>query len=113
LTLLGHLAIISGPILLPYLNTIISQLVEILQDQSSTTKREAALRTLGIIASNTGCVVDIYEMYPAILDIMINLLKSEQNAVLRRETIKLIGILGALDPYKQRVNYLLSFKSIL
>ncbi|KAJ5666232.1 uncharacterized protein N7477_008680, partial [Penicillium maclennaniae] len=41
-----------------------------------------------------------YLEYPHLLDVLINIIKTEQTGSLRKETIKLVGVLGALDPYK-------------
>ncbi|KAI7538291.1 TOR1 phosphatidylinositol 3-kinase, partial [Hortaea werneckii] len=37
-----------------------------------------------------------------LLDILVNIVKNEPQGQLRRETIRLMGILGALDPYKHQ-----------
>ena len=39
-----------------------------------------------------------------LLDILLRFLKTEQIPSIRRETIRVLGILGALDPYKQKVH---------
>ncbi|KAL1915020.1 uncharacterized protein VTP21DRAFT_7725 [Calcarisporiella thermophila] len=101
-SVLSELARVGGEDLIPFLEDLMPIIMETLQDQSSTTKRDAALRTLGHLASNTGFVVDPYVKYPMLLPVLLNFLRQEQNFSIRRETMKLIGILGALDPYQQR-----------
>lgn len=101
---LGELAAVSGEDIAPHLDELMPLIMETLQDQSSSAKRDAALKTLGQLASNTGFVIDPYIKYPALLNILINILKTEQSAIIRRETVKLMGILGALDPYKHKVS---------
>ncbi|RUP43431.1 hypothetical protein BC936DRAFT_137191, partial [Jimgerdemannia flammicorona] len=101
---LGELATVGGEDMMPYLDNLMPLIIDTLQDQSSSTKRDAALKTLGQLASNTGFVIEPYHKYPALLDILINILKTEQNNSIRRETVKLLGILGALDPYKHKMN---------
>ncbi|KAI9000239.1 armadillo-type protein [Gaertneriomyces semiglobifer] len=103
LAALGELAEVGGDRLLPFLGDLMPVVMETLQDQSSSTKREAALRTLGQVSSNTGWVVEPYLKYPNLLGILIDILKTEQSADIRRETVKVIGILGALDPYKHKI----------
>ncbi|KAJ3103710.1 phosphatidylinositol kinase- protein kinase tor1 [Phlyctochytrium bullatum] len=103
LTALGELSQVGCEDLLPYVDDIIPMIIETLQDQSSSTKREAALRTLGQLASNTGVVIQPYIKYPNLLNLLINILKSEQSSVIRREAVKVIGILGALDPYRHKL----------
>ncbi|ORX99768.1 PtdIns-3-kinase tor2 [Basidiobolus meristosporus CBS 931.73] len=103
LNAIGELALVGGEDMLDYLDDLLPLIMETLQDQSSSTKRDAALRALGQIASNTGFVIDPYLNYPNLLDILIDMLKTEQSLSLRRETVKLLGILGALDPYKHKM----------
>ena len=73
-----------------------------LQDLASPKKREAALCTLGQLASNSGYVITPYNEHPELLTILVNIVKNEPPGDLRRETIRLMGILGALDPYKHQ-----------
>ena len=48
-------------------------------------------------------MIDPYLKYPNLLGILITFLKTEQQLSIRRETMKVLGILGALDPYKHTV----------
>lgn len=102
---LGELATVGGEDLIPYIPQLMPLIIETLQDQSSTSKRDAALRTLGQLASNAGYVIEPYIQYPQLLPILVNIVKTEQTGYLRKETIKLMGILGALDPYRHQVSY--------
>jgi len=99
---IGELALI-GEDMIPYLDDLFPMIIETLQDQSNITKREVALKTLGQLASNTGYIIEPYIKYPNLLNILISILKTEQNMVIRRQTVKVMGILGALDPYKHKV----------
>ncbi|KAI5794446.1 armadillo-type protein [Peziza echinospora] len=99
---LGELACVGGEDMIPYIPKLMPLIIETIQDQSSPTKRDAALRTLGQLASNSGYVIDPYIEYPQLLTILVNIVKTEQTGFLRRETIKLLGILGAMDPYKHQ-----------
>src|SRR5277367_3488207 len=58
------------------------------------------MHTLGSLAINAGYVIDPYLDHPELLVILINIIKSEPQEYLRMNDIKLVGILGALDPYK-------------
>ncbi|TPX21097.1 phosphatidylinositol kinase- protein kinase tor1 [Coccidioides immitis] len=100
---IGEIATIGGEGMKQYLAQIMPIILEALQDLSSPSKREAALRTLGQLASNAGYVIEPYKEYPQLLAVLINIIKTEQAGSLRKETIKLIGTLGALDPYKYQV----------
>ncbi|KAH8170261.1 FAT domain-containing protein [Sarocladium implicatum] len=98
---IGELATVGGEDMLPYKDRLMPIIIDALQDQSSTSKREAALHALGQLASNSGYVIAPYLEYPQLLEILQGIIRTEgQRGPLRQETIKLLGILGALDPYK-------------
>lgn len=103
LTAIGQLARVGNADLLPYVSQLMDVIMETLQDQSSSSKREAALKTLAQLSSNTGWVLEPYLKYPNLLDILIGILKTEQAPAIRRETIKVMGVLGALDPYRHKI----------
>ncbi|TRY96882.1 hypothetical protein DNTS_015423 [Danionella cerebrum] len=65
---------------------------------------QVALWTLGQQVASTGYVVEPYRKYPSLLEVLLNFLKTEQNQGIRREAIRVLGLLGALDPYKHKVN---------
>ncbi|RYC60186.1 hypothetical protein CHU98_g6031 [Xylaria longipes] len=100
---IGELATVGGEDMLPYKGKLMPIIIDALQDQSSIAKREAALHTLGQLASNSGYVIDPYLEYPQLLELLQNIIRAEpQRGPLRQETIKLMGILGALDPYRHQ-----------
>ena len=103
---LGELARVGGEELKPHLDELVSLTVTQLSSvpvHSSLAKRDAALKTLGRIASNTGYVMNPYLAYPTLLGSMVKILKTEQAPPVRRETIRVLGILGALDPYRHKL----------
>ena len=99
---LGDLATVGGEDMVKYIPELMKIIIRNLQDLSSVRKREAALSTLGLLASNSGYVIDPYTDHPELLTILVNIVKTETTGNLRRETIRLMGILGALDPYKHQ-----------
>ncbi|RDA95477.1 hypothetical protein CP533_5392 [Ophiocordyceps camponoti-saundersi (nom. inval.)] len=100
---IGELATVGGEDMLPYKDRLMPLIIDALQDQSSNMKREAALNALGHLASNSGYVIEPYLEYPQLLEILQGIIRTEgQRGPLRQETIKLMGILGALDPYKHQ-----------
>lgn len=100
---IGELSKVSGEDMMPYFGELMQLILETLQDQSSASKRDAALRTLGQLSSSSGYVIDPLLDYPQLLGILVSILKSsDQNINLKRETVRVMGILGALDPYKHR-----------
>ena len=102
---IGELCHIGGEELLPYINIVLPLIIETLQDPSSSTRREASLKALRQISSSTGFVIDPYTNYPNLLNILINILKTDQSAAIKLETKKVMGTLGALDPYKHKVTF--------
>ncbi|PWN23279.1 putative TOR1-1-phosphatidylinositol 3-kinase [Microstroma glucosiphilum] len=104
---LGELAKVGGEDLLPHVEQLVKLAIEQLAGhsaaQASTMKRDAALRTLGLVASNTGHVVEPYLKYRNLLATIVKILRTENSPAVRRESIRVMGILGALDPYRYKV----------
>ena len=101
---IGELCTVGGEEMMDYKDRLMPLIIDALQDQSSAAKREAALHTLGQLASNSGYVIAPYLEYPELLELLQNIIRGEpQHGPLRQETIKLLGILGALDPYRYQV----------
>ncbi|KAI9699935.1 MAG: phosphatidylinositol kinase- protein kinase tor1 [Bogoriella megaspora] len=98
----GDMALVGGEDMVKYIPELMNIIIDDLQDLSSTLKRSAALRCLGQLASHSGYVIDPYINHPELLTTLINIIKTEQASPLRRETIRLMGILGALDPYRHQ-----------
>lgn len=101
----GEIASVGRESLNPYLIELMTLIIEIIQDQSSSAKREAALRALGKLCSSTSYVIEPFLKYPNLLNILMNILKTEQLFSIRKEAVKDIGILGALDPYRHKVTF--------
>lgn len=77
--------------------------IGMLNDQTSHIKRNAALKTLGQLASNTAEVIQPYSDHPQLLAVLFRLLRTESDSTVRMETIRTMGMLGALDPFKHKV----------
>lgn len=103
LACLGELAQVSGISMRKYTPELLPIIIEMLQDASLLQKRETALWTLGQLVESTGCVVEPYHKYPQLLEILLTFLKMEQAPTIRREVIRVLGLLGALDPHKYRM----------
>lgn len=99
---IGDLAAVGGEDMLKYIPELMAIVIKNLKNQGSTAKRLASLKTLGQLASNAGYVIDPYLEHPELLPTLISIVRSEPTGPLRSETIRLIGILGALDPYKHQ-----------
>ena len=101
---IGDLATVGGEDMKRYIPELMAIVIENLQDLGSDSKRFAALRALGQLATNAGYVIEPYREYPELLTILVNIVKMEPEGDLRRETVKLMGILGALDPDEHQVS---------
>ena len=97
---LGELAKAAGSSLRPWIQEVVPNLLETLQDQSSASKQRTSLRTLAQIAGSTGYVIQPYLDYPNLLSQATDILPGTKRApwALRREVIRTLGVLGALDP---------------
>ncbi|CAG5108662.1 Similar to Mtor: Serine/threonine-protein kinase mTOR (Rattus norvegicus), partial [Cotesia congregata] len=100
----GDLAEVNGAEMQQWMPELLSILLEMLVDASSPEKRGVALWVLGQLVGSTGHVVKPYMQYPTLLEVLINFLKTEQQPIIRRETIRVLGLLGALDPYKHKMS---------
>ncbi|XP_012554042.1 serine/threonine-protein kinase mTOR isoform X1 [Hydra vulgaris] len=102
LATIGELAQVGGFEMRKYIDELFPVIIEMLQDASSLAKREVALCTLGQLVESTGYVVEPYKKYPNLLEVLLNFLKTEQSPGVRKEAIRVLGLLGALDPYKYK-----------
>ncbi len=87
---------------MPHVTELMAVIIQRLSDPSLI-KRDAALHTLGQVCSSTGYVISPLIDYPQLLPLLGRILKTESNQVVRREVVKVLGILGALDPYRRKV----------
>ena len=77
-------------------------LITMMQDTSNYRKREVALWTIGQIVESCCYVIEPLQKYPILLDVLLQFLKSPEEIPFRRETIRVLGFLGAIDPYDVR-----------
>lgn len=68
------------------------------------TGSQVALWTLAQLIESTGCVVSPYQQFPQLLELLLSFLKTEQLKPIRQQTLRVLGLLGALDPYKHKMN---------
>ncbi|KAJ8712457.1 hypothetical protein PYW07_005299 [Mythimna separata] len=112
---IGDLAEVNGggTALNQWLPELMSIQIAILSDPNQPEKRSVALWSFGQVVGATGHVVTPYMEYPHLMDMLLNFLKTEQQPRERRETIRVLGLLGALDPYKHKVNQgLIDFQTV-
>lgn len=101
---LGELAQATCMALQPRVKDLVSHVLEIMRDRSSASKQRTSLRTLGQLAGSTGYVVRPYVDFPKLMTLATEILPATKRAPwsLRREVIRTLGILGALDPDRYR-----------
>ena len=69
----------------------------------SSQMRSAALDCLGQLCTNVGYVIAPIEQYPQLLPLLHGMMKREQTPHVRLQVIRVIGLLGALDPVRYQV----------
>ncbi|KAI0330947.1 FAT-domain-containing protein [Cubamyces sp. BRFM 1775] len=99
---LGELSCVGGEDVLPNVPELMQVIISKLADPSLQ-KRDAALHTLGQLCSSTGYVIQPLVEHPQLLQILSRILRAESSQAVRREVIKVLGILGALDPYRRKI----------
>jgi FKBP12-rapamycin complex-associated protein len=100
---IGLLAVVGGEELTPQIPEIMNVLLTALQDpQAPAAKKDSALVTLGQVCANTAYVVEPLVEHPELFTIFARMLKTDTTAETRREVLRVLGILGAVDPYMRR-----------
>ena len=101
---LGELTCVGGEDAMPHVPELMQVIISRLSDPSLI-KRDAALHTLGQVCSSTGYVITPLIDYPQLLPLLGRILRTESSQLVRREVVKVLGILGALDPYRRKVGF--------
>lgn len=100
---IGLLSVVGCGDIEPYLPEIMSVLLEALKDpQCASKKQDAALVTMGQVCANTAHIVDPLLEHPELYTIFMRLLKTDTPPETKREVLRVMGILGALDPFVRR-----------
>ena len=104
LTAIGELAQVSENEMSSWEHVLFNILLEMLQDNAVPMKRQVSLWVLSQLIESLGIVgKEAYEKYPKLLELLLNFMKTEPSNVTRRETLRSLGLLGALDPYQQKI----------
>ncbi|KAL5560921.1 hypothetical protein UlMin_030668 [Ulmus minor] len=106
LVTIGDLARVGGFEMRQYMPELMPLIVEALMDGAAVAKREVAVTTLGQVVQSTGYVITPYNEYPLLLGLLLKLLNGELVWSTRREVLKVLGIMGALDPHLHKRNQL-------
>lgn len=104
---IGLLSVVGCEDLEPHLPEIMSAVLAALKDpQCPSKKRDAALVTMGQVCANTAHVIDPLLEHPELYAIFMRLLKTDTPSETKREVLRVMGILGALDPFvRRKVSY--------
>ncbi|KAF8372439.1 let-363, partial [Pristionchus pacificus] len=100
---ISELAMVGGAEMVRSIPLLFPMLIQFITDSSSLARREAGLRALGHLSASTAYVVDPYRDHKNLLEILLSLMKNEMSQSMRRLTMKVLGTLGALDPYAHKV----------
>lgn len=106
LVTVGDLARVGGFEMRQYMPELMPLIVDALSDGAAVAKREVAVTTLGQVVQSTGYVITPYNEYPHLLGLLLKLLNGELAWSTRREVLKVLGIMGALDPHLHKRNQL-------
>jgi FKBP12-rapamycin complex-associated protein len=106
LSAIGEISVVAGEALTRHFPVLLPLLIETIQDQSSTAKREVAYCGLGQLIESTGYAITPYHEYPNLMDILLHAIQTETTGPIRKKVIKVFGILGALDPHTYKLNKL-------
>ncbi|KXN92422.1 Phosphatidylinositol 3-kinase tor2 [Leucoagaricus sp. SymC.cos] len=98
---LGELVCIAGEDALPHVPELMKVIIARLSDPAII-KRDAALHALGQVCSSTGYVITPLIDCPQLVPLLSRILKTEATKNVRREVVKVLGVLGALDPYRRK-----------
>lgn len=96
---IGQLSVIDGRPIIPYLDKLIPLILDCVKDEISSKKREIGIRVLIMVIENTGYVVKPYFHYPETISLLQTLIQNETSLHIRKQVYKLLGTIGALDPY--------------
>ncbi|KAH0669562.1 hypothetical protein KY285_023725 [Solanum tuberosum] len=87
-----------------YISELLPLIVEALLDGAVVTKYEVVVSTIGQVLQSTGYVITPYNEYPQLLGFLLKLLNGELAWSTRREGLKVLGIMGALDRHLHKHN---------
>ncbi|CAE6464067.1 unnamed protein product [Rhizoctonia solani] len=101
---LWALSMVGGEHISEFTPKIMELVVRTLSDPLAVRQRRAALETLGALCSSTGYLVDPEFEHPKLVDLITKVLTGEKNKETRREAMRALGIIGAVDQYKHAHN---------
>lgn len=106
LSTIGKLSGVAGKDMIPFLPELLPLILRFLGDKFSQTRRAVALKSLSQLIQNTQTVVSPYNDHQLLLSRILSSFESSQSWEIRREAMRTLGIIGALDPFQHRMNSL-------
>ena len=103
LSAVGELAPAGQDMVASHMDTLIPLIISYLADQSAAGRRELALRVLAQLNRYTSHVVDPLTRWPDLLHLLLAIAKTEKSKFVRRQVLRVLGTLGALDPYMYKM----------
>lgn len=100
---IGELSAVGGEAFVPHMPQIMSVIISTLGNEAALSKREAALSALGQLCTNTGYVITPTIEHPQLRALLARVLLTKPTVNLRRQIIRVMGILGAVDPCRRKV----------
>ncbi|CAF1458633.1 unnamed protein product [Adineta ricciae] len=94
---IGEYAHVCGIDFRAHLHDVFPILIYMLQDTLNARKRRVALCVTEKLIRSCCYVIEPFEKYPLLFDLLFQCLKSDDTFV-RRQTIRLLGFIGAIDP---------------
>ena len=117
MTAVGELAAAFPPNLERFHKDFMEPIMNILRDKTTTpehvARRQATMHTLGELIKATGTAVSTMKLYPVLRRVLFKSVGTEREPSLRMELIRLIGIIGAADPYFYREIHLQETRKIV
>lgn len=99
LNCIGRLSLIKPECITNRLDILLDILIDLIQDQSSNVRRKASLSALSTILRKVDRENVPSARFCAILSISVSIIKNELDHHVRKEAIRLMGVIGAIDPY--------------
>lgn len=100
---MGEVARVNEEVISTEVPALMNVILEVLTEQSLESRKASAVCVLGQITRSTGYVIQPYEDFPTLMSTLFGVLEEAQSQVLKMECIKVFGILGALDPYQEKM----------
>ncbi|VUZ45446.1 unnamed protein product, partial [Hymenolepis diminuta] len=101
---LAHISSVCPHAVVHLMDDLIPILTYMLQDPTCHAKRSIAAWAFGVLVSNTGYVVRPYMKHPDLMEFLFGMLRRVESKSIQSEIVRLLGLIGAVDPFKLKVS---------